>query len=77
MQAQAYEHPFKSGARRLVRNAFAFWLGGAIILNIFFVASDRHTHASATLFLYCLLIGAPVGFAAWLLYRLARFAART
>lgn len=73
MYVHAYEHPIKSGARRLVRQLFAYWLIVALAFFIFFYATDSHPQA-IELALYSLLIGIPVGLVAWLLYRLGRFA---
>lgn len=73
MQVHAYEHPIKSGARRVVRQLFASWLIVALVFFIFFYATDPRPHTS-DLALYSLLIGIPVGLVAWLLYRLGRFA---
>jgi hypothetical protein len=73
MHVHAYEHPIKSGARRLVRQLFASWLIVALAFFIFFYATDSHPR-TIELALYSLLIGIPVGLVAWFLYRLSRFA---
>jgi hypothetical protein len=73
MHVHAYEHPVKSGARRLVRQLFAFWLIVALAFFIFFYATDSHPH-TPELALYSLLIGWPAGLVAWLFYRVGRFA---
>ncbi len=73
MRVHVYEHPIKSGARRLVRQLFASWLIVALVFFIFFYSTDSHPQ-TPELALYSLFIGIPVGLVAWLLYRLGRFA---
>lgn len=73
MEAYPYEHPLKSGARRLVRELFVFWLIGSIGFLVFMYAMSSRSEFTLLNPAY-LIFGLPAGVALWLLYRLGRFA---
>lgn len=83
MQVRAYEHPIKSGARRVVRQIFLSWFIASIVLFCSFLLfappaqSQYHTVTSQDyvggIFRSCFM-GALTAVPLWLLYRLIRFA---
>jgi hypothetical protein len=70
MQVQAYEHPVKTGTRRVLRQIFLAWALASA--GMFLLVGERNwVPGSIPL---CLFYGFIPGLVLWLLYRLVRFA---
>jgi hypothetical protein len=75
MQVWAHEHPFKSGARRIVRQIFLFWLVGSILTLLIWRRDILGaTDAPAIIMASLVASGAIFAIPLWLFYRIIRFA---
>jgi hypothetical protein len=82
MEMHVYEHPAKTGARRVVRQLLLWWISSSIAWFFFFLYNQAHqathvrpdTAAYTANILVSLGLALPTAAVLWFLYRVIRFA---